>query len=329
MSDFAFISIVFLGALLGILFSVWYIKKETKKILETQKSEIPFDLIKKDLEVMREKFEQGFLQMATELVRVQEVGRTIKEFQDILRAPKLRGNLGEEGLRDLLAQILPKENFFAPYKFENGKEVDAIIKTNQGLIPIDAKFPMENFKKFLQETNEQLKSSFEKEFKRDIKKHIDDISKKYILPQEGTIDFAIMYLPSEAIFNEILFNHQDVVEYSREKKVLFVSPNSFYYFLKLILIGIESNKIESNAKKILEGIKGIQQEAMKFDSELAVLGNHIENTKNASERVKRAFEKLVQKIKNVYLLEESAKNQEDMDIKTLEKEFDNITTNIK
>ncbi len=307
MSDFLFITIIFLSVLGGIIFSVFYIKKETKKLLEKENKEIAFGLLKQDLEAMKQKFEQGYNQMASELGKLQEIGRTIKDFQDFLKSPKLRGNLGEEGLRDLLNQMLPKENFICPFRFQDGKEVDAIVKTNQGIIPIDAKFPLENFKKFLEEIDEIKKANIEKDFRRDIKKHIDDIAKKYILPQEGTIDFALMYIPSEPIFNEIILNHQEIVDYAKEKKILFVSPNSLYYFLKIILIGIEGAKIETNAKKILEGIRGIQQESIKFEEELSVLFSHIENSKNASEKVKRSFEKLVQKIKNVQLIEEENK----------------------
>jgi DNA recombination protein RmuC len=242
--------------------------------------------------------------MAYQLGKVQEIGREIREFQEFLRSPKLRGNIGEQVLRDLWNQVLPKQNFSLQYQFREGQIVDAIVKTNQGIIPIDSKFPMENFRKMMERESEpEVKESFQREFIRDIKKHIDDIAKKYILPQEGTVDFALMYVPSEPIYYEITLNQPEILDYAHSKKVYFVSPNSFYYFLKIVLVGLEGAKIEQGAKKILEGMKAVQQEAIKFEGELSVLLSHIDHAKSASERTRNRFGRLVEKIERLGELE--------------------------
>ncbi|MDI6883181.1 MAG: DNA recombination protein RmuC [Patescibacteria group bacterium] len=302
MSDFLFVLIIFLIVILGVGISIFYIKKETKKLVGSQKEEFPLGLLKQDIDNLRRKFENGYSRMAHELGQVQEIGRNIREFQNFLRSPKSRGNIGEQVLRDLLGECLPKQNFSLQYQFQEGQIVDAVLKTNQGLIPIDSKFPMENFRKILKEDSEE-KEVFQREFQRDIKKHIDDISKKYILPQEGTVDFALMYVPSEPIYYEITLNQPEILDYGYQKKIYFVSPNSFYYFLKIVMIGLEGVKIEEGAKKILEGMKAVQQEAMKFEEELSILFSHVDHAKASSERTRTKFNRLVGKIERVGELE--------------------------
>ena len=302
MSDFVFILIVFLIVITGVGISILYIKRETRNLKESSKEEMPLGMIKQDIENLRKKFENGYSQMAYELGKVQEVGRGIKEFQEFLRSPKLRGNIGEQILRDLLEQILPKENFSLQYQFQEGQVVDAVIRTNQGIIPIDSKFPMENFR-IMTKNDSETKEAAKRNFIRDIKKHIDDIAKKYILPSEGTVDFALMYVPSEPVYYEITLNQPEIIDYSHQKKVYFVSPNSFYYFLKIVMMGLEGAKIESSAKKILDGMKAVQQEAEKFDGELATLISHIDHAKTASDRTRNRFGRLVEKIERLGELE--------------------------
>ena len=305
MSDSAFILIVFLISLTGIAVSVFYIKKETEKLKESKKDDAPLvGIIKQDIENLRKKFEDGYSKMAYELGKVQEVGHSIKEFQEFLRSPKLRGNIGEQILRDLLEQFLPKENFSLQYQFHEGQIVDAIIRTNQGIIPIDSKFPMENFRLMRKSKDSAEKDMAKRNFVRDIKKHINDISKKYILPSEGTVDFALMYVPSEPIHYEIILNQPEILDYGYEKKVYFVSPNSFYYFLKIIMIGLEGAKIEQGAKKILNGMKAVQQESLKFEEDLSVLTSHINHAKTSSDRAQNRFGRLSGKIERLGEIDE-------------------------
>jgi DNA recombination protein RmuC len=135
-----------------------------------------------------------------EVGEMSEIGRSMKELQDFLKSPKLRGNIGEQVLKELITQVFPKHSFNLQYQFRSGEKVDAAIQTDGGILPIDAKFPMENFQKLAHAKTEEDVKLYRKEFARDIKRHIDAIAKKYILPDEGTMDFALMYVPSEAVF---------------------------------------------------------------------------------------------------------------------------------
>jgi len=298
MNEFLFILIIFLIVAGGVGASIYFVRREIRQ----RKEELPWSFLKQDIEALKKSFGDGFTQIAQELGRVQEIGHTLRDFQDFLKSPKLRGGVGEQVLRDLLEQVLPKNNFQIQYQFREGQMVDAIIKTKQGIIPIDSKFPMESFQKYIQAKAEE-KEDYLKEFIRDIKKHIDDIAKKYILPQEGTLDYAIMYVPAESVFSEITLNEPELLEYAHQKKVILVSPNTFYYFLKIIMMGLEGAQIEEVSKKILEGLKAIQQESMKFGEELSVLTSHVDNAKKSSERVSNRYLRLSGKIDNLGLLD--------------------------
>lgn len=300
MPDFLFILIIFLIVAGGVVISVFLIRKEARALREKKEDDLALSLsfLKKDLEVIKD----GYAEVSKELGRVQEIGHMMKDFQDFLRSPKLRGNIGEQVLRDLLSQVLPKSNFSLQYQFQEGQMVDAIIKTKQGIISIDSKFPIESFKK-LNQAKEEEKAKFSKEFIRDIKRHIDAISKKYILPQEGTVDFALMYIPSEPVYYEITLNQPELLDHGYNKKVYFVSPNSFYYFLKIIMVGLEGAKIEEASKRILEGLKAIELESVKFGGELSTLASHINHAKGASDKAQSRYGRLVGRIDGLRMLE--------------------------
>ncbi|HSX14341.1 MAG TPA: DNA recombination protein RmuC [Candidatus Saccharimonadales bacterium] len=230
-----------------------------------------------------------------ELGKMQEIGRSMKDLQDFLRSPKLRGNVGEQVLRDLLQQMIPKNNFDLQYGFKSGEKVDAIVKTKNGLIPIDAKFPMENFNRAMKAADEADKAKYLNEFAKDVRKHINSIARKYILPGEGTVDFALMYVPSEAIYYEILVN-SDLQNSGIDQKVYMVSPNTFYYFLQTIMLSLEGEKVEEKAKLVLQALKGIQQDTRKFGDELDLVGGHLTRAKNAMEGASSSYAKLSTKI---------------------------------
>ncbi|MFH1029967.1 MAG: DNA recombination protein RmuC [bacterium] len=242
--------------------------------------------------------------VSKELGMVQEMGRSMKDLQDFLRSPKLRGNIGEQVLRDLLEQCFSRGHFDMQYQFKTGERVDAIIKTDKGIIPIDSKFPMENFQKAMKAENEEEKNKFFHEFAKDIRKHIDSISKKYILPGEGTVDFAVMYVPSEAVYYEVVRHSEDINNYAYTKKVFPVSPNSFYYFLKVIMIGLEGKKVEEAAQQILQTLSAIKSDNDKFSRHLGVLTSHVTHAKASIDTVNNEYAKLSSKIDNVRLLKE-------------------------
>lgn len=240
--------------------------------------------------------------VSKELGGMQEIGRQIQDFQEFLKSPKLRGNLGEQVMRDLLDQMIPKASYALQYRFKEGQTVDAIIKTKQGIIPLDAKFPLENFRRYAR-CDEEEKERALHEFRRDVKKHVNDISGKYILPQEGTVDFAVMYVPSETIWYELVRDDADLNGYANKKKVFLVSPNSFYYFLRIVMIGLEGARIEEATREILSTLKGIKQDSEKFGRGLGVLSKHVTNAKNMMDNVNNEYTRLSTKIDRVDLLE--------------------------
>lgn len=239
---------------------------------------------------------QAFAQVQKSLGEMSEIGRSMKDLQEFLNSPKLRGNIGEQILKELLGQFLPKEIFKLQHRFKTGSVVDAVIKTEAGIIPIDSKFPMSNFRRMQKEENTKLRKDFEKEFVNDVKKHIDSISSKYILTNEGTIDFALMYIPSESVYYEIVSNAV-LYDYSTKKRVLAVSPMTFYAFLRSILIGFEGQKISQQAHKILSNLRAIQKEYSKVNDSLDVLQRHVTNSYNMMNQVNSGFDRLGHQIK--------------------------------
>lgn len=229
-----------------------------------------------------------------------EIGRGMKDLQEFLSSPKLRGNIGEQVLKELLKQFLPNESFNLQYTFKSGEKVDAAIMTSGGIIPIDSKFPLENFRKM------QKDITFKKVFENDVKKHIDDISKKYILTDEGTIDYALMYIPSEVIYYEIA-NNQDLFDYAQSKRVLPVSPTTFYAYLKAILMSFEGQKIEKQAKEILSSLRAIKKDYGKVEENLNVMQKHLVNATNMMSNVYSSFTNLGNKIDNTQNLDMSDK----------------------
>lgn len=224
-----------------------------------------------------------------------EIGRGMKDLQDFLKSPKLRGNIGEQILKDLLGQMLPKQSFHLQYSFKSGVTVDAAIKTGNGIIPVDSKFPMEGFRKLISAKDEADRKIISREFAVDVKRHIDDISRKYILTEEGTIDYALMYIPSEAVYYEIV-NNPALFDYAGEKRVLPVSPTTFYAFLRTILMSFEGQKIEEQAKQILRTIRAMQKDYQKVEENMNVLQRHITNAYNQMNNVFTSFTLLGQKL---------------------------------
>lgn len=244
----------------------------------------------------------GQLSEATK--RVFEVGQDIASLQEILRAPKLRGNIGEFFLGDLLSQILPTKFYTLQHTFKSGEKVDAIIRLGQGLVPVDSKFPLENFKKMIEAVEEKEKNQARKKFIGDVKKHIDAISSKYILPDEGTFDFALMYIPAENVYYETIIKDDEVSEisisgYAMERKVIPVSPNSFYAYLQAIVLGLRGMKIEESARNIMETLSRLTGDFYKFREDFETLGGHISKVANKFDETSKKLEKFENKLLSV------------------------------
>jgi len=270
--------ILFILVLIGLFLLFWLVNKKFASLNHPSS----------ELNQFSQNISASLNQVAREIGVMQEIGRDMKRLQDFFKTPKLRGNIGEQILKDLLEQALPGNLLKFQHRFRSGSIVDALIKTNQGLIPIDSKFPLENFSG------------------RDIRKHIKDISDKYILPQEGTVDFAVMYIPSENIYYQLLTNNSELLEFGYNNKVYIVSPNNFYYFLKVIMLGLEGAKIEETSRQVLMGFRAVEQEAKKLDQELSVLNRHLSNAKSSGERTDTQLGKLKKEIKDVAAIKISA-----------------------
>lgn len=307
-----------------IILRLWFRKIEEKtKISEElinwlKTSTTSFDQkLSQQMEIFNSRLDRATLvisQVQKNIGEFSEIGRSMKQLQQLLSSPKLRGNLGEQVLKDLLAQYFPKTSYFLQYQFKNGEKVDAVIKTSQGLIPIDAKFPMENFQKMIEEGNEEIKKKLKKQFIADVKKHIEAISKKYIKIDEGTVDYSLMYIPSEAVYYEII-NNQEIFDFAGENKVLPVSPISFYAYLKAVLMSLEGEKIQSQTKEILNLFRILKKDYQKMDEELSLLNRHLTNAYNQISNVLKSFSQIGQRLTHINLLPEK---------KNIEKEGDSF-----
>ena len=233
--------------------------------------------------------------------KIYEVGKDIASLQEILRAPKLRGGLGEFFLEDLLAQILPPQHFATQHAFRSGDKVDAVIKLGASLVPVDAKFPLENFKRILDAGSDADKLRAKKQFSVDVKKHIDAIAGKYILPDEGTYDFALMYIPAENVYYETIIkdetpDEKGLTHYAMSKHVIPVSPNSLYAYLQAILLGLRGMKIEDRAKEIIQYLGRLQIDFAKFREEFTLVGKHLGHIQSGYQNADRRLEQFSQKL---------------------------------
>ena len=237
--------------------------------------------------------------------QIHEVGKNIATLQEILRPPKLRGGLGEQFLGELLSQILPPEFYSLQYPFSSGERVDAVVRLGEKLVPIDSKFPLDNFRRIIECRTEEEKKSFKKIFYRDVKKHIDDIASKYILPQEGTYDFALLYIPAENVYYEIITKDESfgeekgVLNYALTKKVIPVSPNSFYAYLQVIVLGLKGLQIEKGAQKIQALLSGLKKDIGGFQEDFQLVGKHISNAMNKFEEARRRLDKFSFKLEQI------------------------------
>jgi DNA recombination protein RmuC len=249
---------------------------------------------------------QSHLGKVEEVTRqVLDKAKNISTLEDLLRAPKFRGGLGELFLGDLLAQILPPAHYTLQHKFKSGEKVDAAVMIGNNLVPIDAKFPLENFKKYLSEEDDREKEAAKKRFFGDVKKHIDGIASKYILPDEGTYDFALMYIPAENIYYETIIKDESFGEdkstfsYALQKRVIPVSPNSFFAYLQVIVLGLKGLQIEKSAQSIFQALSRLQGDLVRFKNDFQTLGTHLVNAKSKFDDAEKRLEKFSDKLEGL------------------------------
>lgn len=206
--------------------------------------------------------------------------------------------MGETLLENLLSQVLPRAYYQMQYRFKSAEAVDAVIKLGERLVPIDAKFSLENFQKILEAPEEQLKNSYRKKFIQDVKSRVDEIASKYILPQENTYDFAFMYIPAENVYYEIIIK-EDLLAFFVSKKVIPVSPNTFYAYLQVICLGLRGLKIEENAKAILKNLSTLSIEMGKLKEDFGTLGIHLSNASHKYEESQKKLDRFSDRLVNI------------------------------
>jgi len=224
----------------------------------------------------------------------------LQSLQDILKNPKQRGVLGEYFLEEILKNVLPPGTFQVQYPFKNGEIVDAVVFVRDKLIPIDSKFSLENYEKILNTKDDEQRINLEKSFKQDLKNRIDETS-KYVRPAEGTMDFAFMFIPSEAIYYDLLVNKvgaiqietKDLIEYAfRDKHVIIVSPTSFLAYLQTVLQGLKALQIEENAKTIKVNVEKLARHLASYEEFLRKLGNGLGTVVNHYNHAYQEFKKV-------------------------------------
>ena len=213
--------------------------------------------------------------------QMMQIGTEVRRLQDILSSPKLRGQMGEWSLESLLANIMPKDSYNLQYTFKDGKTVDALIELADFSVPIDAKFPLPGFEKVIKTEEEAEKTRLRRQFLKDVTNHIDKIASDYIRPAEGTLDFAIMYIPAENIYYETIVKYlgetQDILQYCFDKKVIPVSPNLLYAYLMTVAMGLHGLQIEKQAAEIRQNLKRLNASFAEFLSNWDILGTHLRN----------------------------------------------------
>jgi DNA recombination protein RmuC len=236
--------------------------------------------------------------------QVLEVGKDVTRLEELLRAPKLRGSIGELFLDDLLSQILPGEHYRMQHRFRDGAIVDAVVIMKAGMVPVDAKFPLENFRR-LASVEEEERTAFRKQFDRDVKKHIDEISDKYIRTDEGTFDFALMYIPAENVYYETIIRDTDgasgvsLFQYALTRRVIPVSPNSFYAYLQTILLGLKGMRVEESAREVLDNLTRLRKELGVFQDSFRKLGTHLDHAQKQFDEASRRFGKIDDKMHQI------------------------------
>lgn len=237
-----------------------------------------------------------------------EIGRSMRDLQEFLRSPKLRGNIGEEVLADLIGQMFPKGSFHLQYAFKSGARVDAAIKTDAGILPIDAKFPMENYQKMVKGETDTEREAAKKEFIKDVKEHLENISQKYILPDERTLDFAMMYVPSEPVFYELV-QITEVMNFAKRNRVYPVSPTTMYAHLQTILLSFAGRQMETKSREVFKLLRAMLGDYGKIENGLTILGKHLTNAYNQMGNVSQSFNTLGQKLKGTQTLEEKGNKE--------------------
>lgn len=224
--------------------------------------------------------------------RLETMGAAVTEVQQLLQVPKLRGTIGEVWLEELLRQILPASHYQMQHAFRSGERVDATLRIGDRLVPVDAKFPLEACQRLLAATDAGAEREW-RSFARSLKERIDEIADKYIRPDEGTYDFALMYIPAENVYYEAVLRAEDpgdatsVLGHALRRRVIPVSPHTFYAYLLVILHGLKGLRVEQQAREIQEQLGGLRQQFDAFWTAFQTVGAHLANAQKRFDESER------------------------------------------
>lgn len=310
---------------------------ETFKITQSQfreSSQFIQGLSKESRELLNEVSKQSNLMIkdvTEKLTKLDETNRQVVDFssqlknlQDILRNPKQRGILGEYYLEETLKNVLPPNCYQMQYKFKNGEIVDAVVFVKDKIIPIDSKFSLENYEQLLNCSDTNKREAIEKLFKADLKNRIDETA-KYVRPEEKTVDFAFMFIPSESVYYDLLVNKvgtaqvtsRDLIDYAfKEKHVVIVSPTSFLAYLQTVLQGLRALQIEESAKSIQKNVEKLGKHLLSYQSYFEKVGTGLNTTVSHYNNANKEFSKIN---KDVLKIAESKEELEIREMQMIEK----------
>lgn len=260
-------------------------------------------------------FTTGLTQLSESLKNVHESVKGVSSFQDIFKSPKLRGIWGEASLEASLAQYFPKDRYEIQHYFKSGEAVDAILRLpNELLLPVDSKFNWENFEKMVNSDNDISREQYKKTFFSDVKKKIDEVASKYILPSENTTDFALMYVPAETVYYEIVNNIKDVdlPAYAMGKKVFLVSPNTFMLSVSAIGHWLKDVQLNKQTKDIMKRLERIALDGRKLGDDFKRLGKHLSDARGSYDDTEKRLSLMVDRVQNVVELEGDGKSEENL-----------------
>ena len=230
--------------------------------------------------------------------RLTELAQDLASLQEILRAPKARGAIGEWLLGDLLAEVLPHDRYREQYRFSTGEVVDAAIFLEGTIVPVDAKFPLSGFERLLSAATDEERKKHKRALVRDAQRHADGIAEKYIRPEEGTADFALMYVPAEGVYHELLIPEGDLdfLSYAMGKRVVPCSPNSFYSYLRSVAMGLRGMALARNVQEVFGELRAVEGLMEKMEGEMQTLGTHLRNARGKHEEIEKLVGDIQQRL---------------------------------
>lgn len=241
-------------------------------------------------------------EMSEQARQLSEISKSITDLQRVLIAPKLRGEFGEAQLGNLLGMVFAREQYELQYRFPSGDIADAVLYFPQGMVAIDSKFPLENFRRMAEANEEATRKSLRREFLKDVRRRADEVAAKYICPSDGTLPFALMYVPAENVYYECIIRDDDgndLHSYCLQRKVVPVSPNSFYAYLQTILLGLNSMRVSERAEAMLRDIDSLGTELRRFSESYKTLGSHIRNASSKFDDGAKALDKVEGRVESL------------------------------